>query len=495
MKYPRRGLRVFVVLAALASGLALVPAASVSAASGGFCSAKATYDGTTITWTGKGNGHTWADAANWTPKIVPDAQQKPATYQAQFVCIGKGKGGKPASVTIAGRNAFHVAGVDVGQGARLTIQPGGRLFLGATSSAGVVGSLVEKHSVLQIDAGTLGGNGSLKVFGTLRWTGQRVGVHKDVATMTSSECVFNPAIKACPGQTVPGGGRTVIAAGGTMLVDGVKFGGADLGDRRVIENFGTITLTHLGYIAMGNRTQLIDEPHSTLALNGQGGIYRATNSGGGTPPSISQQGRLVRNGSGTQVAVVGVPLTFGKTRSVSVHGGTLAIDAAKLPSAPVKRASGYGVGSCQLVKLVLCKTVIATSAAPQAALVETSSESGSPAVSNITVALAKGPATLHGHKVLGRAIDVTAPTGKTTHSTHLTFILDATTAGLKSSTKPTVYRGTHAITLCAVHGLTAKNTSCVKTEQVAHSGSARTKGDLTVFVITIQPNARWLVTG
>jgi hypothetical protein len=484
-----------VILAAVASGLALVPAASVSAASGGFCSVGKTYSGTTITWTGKGNGHTWADAANWTPKTVPDAHQKPAAYQAQYVCIGTGKGGKPAAVTIAGRNAFHVAGLDIGQGARLTIQPGGRIFLGAAAKADVVGSFVEKHSVLQIDAATLGGNSPLKVFGTLRWTGQRVGVHKDVATQTSSECVFDPSIKACPGQTTPGGGRTIIAAGGKMLVDGVKFGGADLGDQRVIDNFGTITLTHLGYIAMSNRTQLIDEPHSVLDLDGQGGIYRATNGAGGTPPAISQQGKLVRNGVGTQVAVIGVPLTFGKKRSVAVHGGTLAVDAAKLPTAPVKRASGYGVGSCQLVKLVLCKSVIATAAQPQAALVETSSESGSPTVSNITIALAKGPAKLHGHATLGQAVDVTAPTGKTTHSTHLTFIFDATTSGLKPSTKPTVYRGTHAITLCAVHGLTAKNTSCVKTEKVAHSGTARTKGDLTVFVITIQPNARWLVTG
>jgi hypothetical protein len=397
-------------------------------------------------------------------------------------------------VTIAGRNAFHVAGVDVGQGAHLTIQPGGRLFLGAATSGGVVGSLVEKHSVLQIAAATLGGNSPLRVSGTLRWTGQRVGVHKEVSTQTSSECVFDPTIKACPGKTVPGGGKTTIAAGGKMLVDGVKFGEADLGDQRVIDNFGTITLTHLGYIAMSNRTRLIDEPHSTLNLDGQGGIYRATNGAGGTPPAISQQGKLIRAGTGTQVAVIGVPLTFGKKRSVAVRGGTLAIDVAKVPTAPVKRASGYGLGSCELVKLVLCKSVIATAAQPQDALVETSSESGSPAVSKITVALAKGPAKVHGHAVLGRAIDVTAPTGKTTHSTHLTFMYDASTAGLKPSTKPTVYRGTHAITLCKVHGLTAKNTSCVFSEKVAHGGSARTKGDLTIFVITIQPNARWLVT-
>jgi hypothetical protein len=95
---------------------------------------------------------------------------------------------------------------------------------------------------------------------------------------------------------------------------------------------------------------------------------------------------------------------------------------------------------------------------------------------------------------------VTAPTEKTTHSTHLSLMFDSTTAGLKSSTKPIVYRDGHRITLCKVHGLTAKNTSCVFSEAVAHSRSApfaggqQTKGDLTLFVITIQPDAHWIVT-
>lgn len=493
MKPQRRALSAIAVLAAISSGLVLAPIASGAPVAGSFCSASAMYLGTTITWSGKGDGHSWTQAANWSPTTVPDLKKVKATYQHQYVCIGKGKGGKPASVTIPGADTFHIAGIDVGQGAHLTVKPGGGLFLGATSSADVPASSVDKESGLQLDAAVLGGNSPLTVFGTLRWTGHRISGHKDVATQTSSECVFNPAIKACPGDTTPGGGRTIIASGGKMLVDGVQFGGANLTDGRVIQNFGAITFTHFGYVAMDNGTQWIDEPHSSINFDGQGGIYRGS-AHGGAAPKIRQLGAVVRHGVGTEIAVVAVPLTFGTKPAVSVIGGSLVLDVIKAPKALVHRNGGYGMGSCKLVKLVLCKGAYATADQPQGAVVRTSSEAAAPNVSKIAVSFVAPPAKVHGHPVLGQAVSVTAPTKKTTHATHLTFMYDATTAGLKANIKPKVYRGTHAISLCAVHGLTAKNTSCVLSEGVAHSGSAGVKGDLNIIVITIQPEARWVVT-
>jgi hypothetical protein len=483
-----------VALAAVCSALGLLPASSVAAASSGFCAVKSSYSGTTITWTGKGDGHDWADAANWSPKTVPDAGQVAATYQTQYVCIGTGKGGKPASVTIPGADAFHVAGVDVGQGAALTVKPGGRLFLGAATKAGVVPSTVEPKSDLQVDAAALGGNSPLTVAGTLKWTGQKISGHKDVATQTSSECVFDPILKACPGHISPGGGRTIIAAGGAMLVDGTAFGGAELSDGRVIDNSGTITFTGFGYLAMDNGTELIDRPHSSLDFDGDGGIYAGSAAGGGAAPRIKQQGAVVRDGAGTNVVAVAVPMTFGGGKpAVSVVRGSMVLAGAKAPKAPVARAGAYGVGGCELETLVLCKKPFATAAEPQVAMLGTSKETAAPKVSKIAVSLVKGPAREKGQAVLGKAIEITASTKKTSHSSRLTLMYDATTPGLTSSTKPTVYRGSHAISLCSVHGLTAKNTSCVISEAVAHSGSTWTKGDLTVVLITIQPDGTWLV--
>ena len=481
------------VAATAASVLAVSPLASAAHAADTFCSVGATYSGTTIRWTGDGNGHSWSQAANWSSNVVPDAGQTPATYQRQYVCIGTGKGGKPASVTIAASDARHVAGVDVGQGATLTVDPGARLFLGSAKGATVYPSSVDKHSVLALDASALGGNGPLTVSGTLRWTGQIVKGHKEVATQTSSECAFDPSISACPGVTARGGGRTTIAAGGKLLVDGGKFGGTDLTDGRVIDNFGTLTMTGFGYIAMDNGTQLIDEAHSRLNVDGVGGIYRGAKAGSSTAPTLLQKGSLVRKGSGHNVAVLGVPVSFGPTKpAISVLEGSIVLDRSSAPKSPVARAGGYGVGSCALVKVAVCKQPTATSDAPQVAFLGASDESGSPTVSKISVSLAKAPAKEHGHGVLGQAVDVTAPTAHTTHSSHLTFIYDATTSGLKASITPIVYRNGHAITLCRVHGLTAKNTSCVVSEKVAHGGAA-TKGDLTIVLITIQPDAQWLV--
>jgi hypothetical protein len=488
----RRSISAFMILAAASAGIAGLPAQPVAAAAS-FCSVGASYPGTMITWTGKGNGHTWGDARNWRPAKVPDAHQTPATYQTQYVCIGTGKGGKAADVTIAGSDARHIGGIDVGQGAQLVVKPGGRLFLGAVKGTAAFPSSVDRHSQLQLDASTLGGNSPLTVAGTLRWTGQLIGSHKDVATQTSSECAFDPTIPACPGQTTPGGGRTVIAASGKLRVDGVKFGGVDLTDQRTIDNFGTIKLTKFGYIAMDNATQLIDQPHSSLQFDGLGGIYRGSKHGGSTPPRVRQRGAIVRHGKGHNMAVVAVPVHYGTPKpKVSVLGGQLVLNAARAPTAKIRRATSYGTGTCALVKMLVCRHSFATAARPQTAVIGASSESAAPKVSKVAASLGHAPKTVHGHRVLGKTIHVVAPTKKTSHATHLTFTYDASTKGLKAHTVPTVYRNKKKVTLCRVHGLTALNTSCVFSEGVSHSGKG-IKGDLTIVLITIQPNGKWLV--
>jgi hypothetical protein len=480
------------MVAAAISTFAVAPLATGAVAAPAFCAVGASYSGTTITWTGKGDGRSWTDSDNWSPSTVPDAHQVPATYQTQYVCIGKAKGGKPAGVVITGDSSFHVAGIDVGQRGALIIEPGGRLFLGAAKGADTVASSVDKRSELQLDAATLGGNSPLTIRGTLLWTARLKAKHREVATQTSSECVFDRTIPACPGDTSPGGGRTNVARGGRLLVDGTGFGGVDLTGGRVIDNSGTIRLTHAGYLAMGDGTTLVDEARSRLQLSGEGGIFRGSKQGRGTP-QIRQAGRITRHGVSTEGAVIGVPLRLAKPRpAVSVPSGSLILDGNKAPKAAAGRATRYGLGTCGRVTLTVCLHPIADRDQRQTAVVGTSSESAAPKTSTIAVSLGKAPAKVRGHRVLGRAIHVTAPKQKTSHSTHLTFGYDVTTAGLTAHTKAIVYRGKHAIPLCSVHGLTATNTSCVVSEGVRHSGKG-VKGDLTVVVISIQPDARWLV--
>jgi hypothetical protein len=469
------GTSIAVVLTTAASGLALAPATISAAAVNAICVGGSSYSGTTIDWTGKGDGHSWDIAANWSPAIVPDVDQLPATYQTQFACIGDNRNGKPANVTIPAADAHRIAGIDVGDGAQLTVAPGAGLFLGAANAAAVIPSTIDAGSTLQLQAATLGGNAPLSVAGTLRLTAEVVKGHKDVATLT--------------GDNTAGSGLTTIASRGKVAIDGVKFGGVYLAGRRSIDNSGTITFTHFGFLAMNNGTSLIDERHSSLALNGDGGIYRGVKDGATAAPKIRQLGAITRDGKDSGLIADPVVLPK-KTPKVTVRRGTLALQGAVAPKASVDRKAGYGLGSCDVTNNQLCKQTFATSGQPQAAVVVTSS--AGPKVSKIAVSLVKAPAKLHGHKVIGQGIEVTAPTKHTTHSTHMTFIYDATVKGLTS--KPKVYRGSHAITLCQVHGLTATNTSCVLSEGVAHSGDKDAKGDLTIVVISIQPNARWLAT-
>jgi hypothetical protein len=478
------------VIATSASGLAAANAAGDAAAARGFCSAQSSFAGTTITWIGKASkahSHDWNDPANWSPSTVPDVHQTPATYQTQYVCIGDNKGGGPASVTIGPSASYHLAGVDVGQGAHLTVEPGGRLFLGAASAKGVAPSYVEGHSELALDAGTLGGNETMTVSGTLEWSGHISGKHRLVATQTSSECVFDPSIKTCPGDTTPGGGRTVIAASGKLRVDGTGFGGTDLTDQRVIDNFGTATLSHNGSVTMDNGTQWIDERGSALDLLGNGGIYQGARAGHHALATLTQLGAVTRGGKGT--SIVGVPVTFGRKVTPHVTGGSVAFDARAVPVAKARRGVEYGVGGCRQVGIGLCHTFDATANTPQDAVIGTST--AGPKVSRISARLVKAPSKIHGTSVIGRSVAVKAPTEKTTHSTHLDVNYDASMKGVGPKTKPVVFRGKHRITLCRVHGLTAKNTSCVFSAKHGHSGP--TKGDLMIVVITIQPKALWSV--
>jgi hypothetical protein len=481
--------RALSIVAVVAGCLALVPAATRAAAASGFCSQQASYTGTTITWTGDGGNSDWQTASNWNPQTVPDEASTPATYQSQYVCIGLDGNGDPATVSIKGLPR-HIAGIDIGLGAHLTIEPGAALYVGSVAGTAVVPSYVRAKSQLRLLASTLGGNGPVTVAGTLRWSAEIDSKgHKSVATQTSSECVFNPSQAECPGGDTPGGGRTIIEVHGQLLVDGADFGGVSLGDQRVIDNFGTLSLTRLGYIAMDNGTELVDEPHSSLDIDSPGGIYQGAADGSLPLATVSQKGDVVKDSDGT--SVIGVPVSFGGGGHVKVVRGGLAFRSSKPPTASVGRAGVYASGSCPAVALHLCHGVLATSEVPQAAAVTTSSESTAPKFSTVGVALKAGPKKVAGHTVIGKAVKVKGP--REFHATRLVFTYDKTMSGVSAKTKARVYRGSKLITLCKVEPVSQANPSCELSSNVAPGGSSPSSGDLTVIIETEAPSSRWLV--
>jgi hypothetical protein len=480
-----------VVACVLAGAGLTIASPSAPAAAASFCAEGAAYSGTTITWTGHGDGHSWAQAKNWSPQVVPDAHSKAATYQTQYVCIGG-----HAKVVVATGQARHVAGIDVGQGATLTVT-GGRLFLGAVTTSTVVPSYVESGSRLEILASVLGGNSPLHVSGVLALTARRVSSghpSKQPSTMTSSECAYDPDLAPCTSPSpglASGGGHTIIARHGRLLISGTKFGGVNLEDGRAIENSGVIALSDDGYLAMDDGTSLVDASGSTLDLTGAGGIYRGSAHHPARIATISQTGKITKTGHADDV--IGVGVTFHGKPTVTIKAGSLTVAGNNAPRALVSRAAGYGIGGCGYVVDVPCKGALATAAFPEVVLAYNSAEAKSPSTHHLALALGAPGGSVKGHRVLGRPITLTDPEKPTTSATHLTFKFDATTAHLPSPGQVDVYRGSTKLTRCNVSGITAHNTSCVLSVAIDPTHKPADKGDLTVIVISIRPSSRWRV--
>lgn len=454
MTFKYRVVRAVSVAAVVTSAVAVVPE-SHSVAASGFCSVS--YPGTIIKWTGGATGahkHDWNDPDNWDPATVPDADQDDTTYQQQYVCIGGG-----AQVTIGTDESFHVAGVDIGEGAKLVVSPKAGIFLGADDKADLVPSYIEKGDELTLNGATLGGNATVNVAGTLDWAAQLEGQRRLAATQA-------------------GTGTTAITAGGALLVDGPKFGGVVLADSRTIDNSGTLTISKTGFISMVDGTSLIDEPGSALELQGEGGIYPNQPD---SKASIKQQGSITKTGN--NMSVIGVPVTLKKSIKPSIKAGGLSFASHAVPKVKIPPNTFYGVGSCDATDRKLCHTTAATKAFPESAFIKTSTEA--PPRSAIKVALTSAPGHIAGTKPIGQSIAVTAPTERTTHSTDLTFKFDSSMKGVGKATEP-VFRGKDKITICHVQGLTAENTSCVLSQKIVN-------GDLEILVISIQPNATWTV--
>lgn len=486
--------RFFAAFAVAATTAAIVGGAGMSAgmaaadAAGALCSSQSSYSGTTITWTGGSSAHphSWDDAANWDPQTVPDQDQTPATYQTQYVCIGDSSGGNAASVTIAGGEGYHVAGVGVADGASLQVDAGGQLYLGADGGT-VEPSSVAHGSTLTVN-GTIGGNSPLTVSGKLDWTGA-VGAsgHRTVAVQTSSECDVDPSLSACQGASPSGPTTTTIASNGTLLVDGKPFGGAELSGQRSIDNSGTLVIKHDGYIALDDGTKLSDEKGSSLDLEAGGAIYPGAALSGLGPGKVVQHGTVDKTSSGT--TVIAARITFSSKAHVKVSHGGLWVAGSDATRAKVSRGDEYGFGTCAVQPLHLCKQVEPSSSQPQIATLTTSSEAAAPKSSKVGLQLHSAPGQVQGDKVVGKAIKVTAPKVKTSHATSLTLGYDATIA--PSASKAVVYRGSKRVATCAAQPLSAHNNACVISVKAAKSG--KDHGDLTVTLKTLAPDARWLV--
>ena len=220
----------------------------------GVVSAPTAAPACTRTWDGGAGTTAWSTAANWSPDGIPAA--------TDHVCI-------PAGSTVVHANANSSV---------LSLQSAGQLTLSSGTLALTDAGNESTVSDLTQAGGTLAGAGTLRVEGLLRWTG---GFQVD-------------------------GGRTVVAAGGSALVDP---GGSDsvfMEDGRQFDNEGTVDWVS-GHIRLGRAavaTRFNNSGRFQLADNHSFFIWTGT---GLDPELRNLAGGLMVKAAGAGATTVAVP--------------------------------------------------------------------------------------------------------------------------------------------------------------------------------------------
>ena len=102
-----------------------------------------------------GGSGSWSDAAHWSQQVVPGLATR------DYACLPTGSD----VVVDASIARVDLDLLDVGAGARLTLQPGTALYVWGDQQE--LRSVVRGDAVLEVDGATLGGGGRLQVIGTV----------------------------------------------------------------------------------------------------------------------------------------------------------------------------------------------------------------------------------------------------------------------------------------------------------------------------------------
>ncbi|HWL33311.1 MAG TPA: hypothetical protein VNP89_06870, partial [Gaiellaceae bacterium] len=220
----------------------------------GLVSAPAAAPACTRTWDGGAGTTVWSTAANWSPDGVPAA--------TDHVCI-------PAGATVV-----H----STGSSSVLTIQSAGRLTLSSGTLALTDTGNDSRVADFTQSGGTLAGAGVLRVEGVLRWTG---GFQVDA-------------------------GRTVIAVGGSAVIDSGGGNSVFLEDGRQLDNEGTLDWVS-GHIRLGFASTPVRINNSgRFQLADGNSVFRWT--GAGLDPQLHNQvGGLMIKANGVSATTVNVP--------------------------------------------------------------------------------------------------------------------------------------------------------------------------------------------
>ncbi len=292
-----------------------------------------------FTWDGEAATNNWNDGLNWNQDCTPGLLGQPyddvVTIPAGFeVSLNDGES--------ANVKELHNNGV-------LTVTVGAWLT-----------TLEDSESHTLILQGGLASHGKFTVTSLLTWFHTGSGA----PTQTTRRCppllltppfgyepANDPFEEDCSLPQTPG--RTVIAEGATMQVNGVGVqgrGGVNLSDGRVIENRGTVSLSNNGYIAADDGTKFLN--FGKFVINNDFGYYQGfTKDDLDRPvgPSAFLNSGTVTKAAGNGVSIIAAAFSNSATGQVKVLTGTLTImtpTANTERTARVQGGSRFGNGGC-----------------------------------------------------------------------------------------------------------------------------------------------------
>ena len=293
-------------------------------------------------WEG-GTSDLWHDDDNWSKGYAPGVSEGGTGY----ACIPSG------DVRLEGPSDVRMIHVlHLGDGAHLVLNDRSQLFVRGNPSNET--STIDRGAVLSVEGSTFGGEGRVKLAGTLVWHSNSDAPMATFATRPCSVAASDPGISArtapCGG---PGGGQLdrpggllVVKHSGRVTIDGA---GVALTDGYRLLDRGTIVVSGAGYVVADYGTSTELEPTGTFRFENDGGYYEGAARFGETQLSrFVNDGHLVKSPPGVGVSAVNAAYRQ-LGGEIRIDSGSLQVSSGTPLPAKVAPGSSYGSGECRHV--------------------------------------------------------------------------------------------------------------------------------------------------
>ena len=263
-------------LAALAAMAAMVaPPATAAPGSAATGCQQAPQGLVENSWLG-GSG-SWSDATNWSQQVVPGLATR------DYACLPTGSD----VVVDASIARVDLDLLDVGTGARLTLQPGTALYVWGDQQE--LRSVVRSDAVLEVDGATLGGGGRLQVIGT-------VDVHRSTDGSPA-------ALSSRPVSSTNKGRKGLLEIADQGLLDVRGVGDVRLARKYVVDVRGLARLRDNAGLVADHGTSMLLQEHSygsgvgRLLILDNRGFAEGRRSGINRLATLVNNGRIVKRDS------------------------------------------------------------------------------------------------------------------------------------------------------------------------------------------------------